>query len=127
MKTVPVRIQKAVDPDVAALLDDSDDSRFGSDVEDLDEDFVLNANLPDETEDVEFEKKLELNLDNKEYEYVMDYSKNNVVESSETLVSEKARERRPLDEQFDLVRFTCFNLFFLWHLHVKVITQFGII
>ncbi|KAI3711368.1 hypothetical protein L2E82_41395 [Cichorium intybus] len=48
VKTVPVRIQKAIDPEVAALLDDSDVSRFGSDVEDLEEDFVFNANLPDD-------------------------------------------------------------------------------
>ncbi|KAF5198272.1 Low temperature viability protein, partial [Thalictrum thalictroides] len=41
-KTFGVKVQKAVDPEVAALLDDDDDlSRFGSDVEDLEEDFVV--------------------------------------------------------------------------------------
>ncbi|KAJ7966829.1 protein LTV1-like [Quillaja saponaria] len=43
-KTVGVRIQKVVDPEVAALLDESDLSRFGSDVDDLEEDFVVQAN-----------------------------------------------------------------------------------
>ncbi|XP_061356887.1 uncharacterized protein LOC133301284 [Gastrolobium bilobum] len=47
-KTASVRVQKAVDPDVAALLDDSDLSRFGSDLEDLEEDFVVQANLHEE-------------------------------------------------------------------------------
>ncbi|KAF5943217.1 hypothetical protein HYC85_020859 [Camellia sinensis] len=59
-RTVGVRIQKVVDPEVVALLDDSDLSRFGSDDEDLEEDFVVKANLLDEAEDVEFDKKLNL-------------------------------------------------------------------
>ncbi|XP_071710737.1 uncharacterized protein [Rutidosis leptorrhynchoides] len=107
VKTVPVRIQKAIDPEVAALLDDSDDSRFGSDVEDLEEDFVLNANLPDESADVDFNKTLnsseDSNLIKKEEEYTTYYGrdKNNV--SSENLVDTKPRERRTLDEQFDML------------------------
>lgn len=44
-KTTSVRVQKAVDPEVAALLDDSDVSRLGSDDEDLEEDFVVQANI----------------------------------------------------------------------------------
>ncbi|KAL6995767.1 hypothetical protein U1Q18_005903 [Sarracenia purpurea var. burkii] len=59
-RTVGVRIQKAADPEVAALLNDSDLSQFGSDVEDLEEDFVVKANLHDEVEDVEFDTKLNL-------------------------------------------------------------------
>ncbi|KAI3726786.1 hypothetical protein L1987_66592 [Smallanthus sonchifolius] len=106
VKTVPVRIQKAIDPEVAALLDDSDQSRFGSDVEDLEEDFVINANLPDESEDVELDKKLitteESNANSKEDEYYTKHSQDIIV-SSETLVGAKPRERRPLDEQFDLL------------------------
>ncbi|CAN0872337.1 Protein LTV1 homolog [Linum grandiflorum] len=48
-KTIGARIQKVVDPEVAALLDyDSDMSRFGSEVEDLEEDFVVQANLSEE-------------------------------------------------------------------------------
>ncbi|CAL5349338.1 unnamed protein product [Camellia sinensis] len=58
-RTVGVRIQKAVDPEVVALLDDSDLSRFGSN-DDLEEDFVVKANLLNEAEDVEFDKKLNL-------------------------------------------------------------------
>ncbi|XP_030503709.2 uncharacterized protein LOC115719003 [Cannabis sativa] len=51
-KTVGIKVKKAVDPEVAALLDDdSDASRFGSDVEDLEEDFVIQANLPKDTDD----------------------------------------------------------------------------
>lgn len=121
VKTVPVRIQKAIDPEVAALLDDSDVSRFGSDVEDLEEDFVFNANLPDESEDVEHDSKLtfteESSLNSKKEEHIIHYSQNKIVESSdidevingnladsETVVCAKPRERRLLDEQFDLVR-----------------------
>ncbi|KAL7001182.1 hypothetical protein U1Q18_002334 [Sarracenia purpurea var. burkii] len=59
-KTVGVRIQKAADPEVAALLNDSDLSQFGSDVEDLEEDFLVKTNLRDEVEDVEFDTKLNL-------------------------------------------------------------------
>lgn len=118
-----MRIQKAIDPEVAALLDDSDSSRFGSDVEDLEEDFVFNANLADESEDVELDKKFTLpeesNVNSKEEDYDTYYSKDNVVEEvkngnlvgSETLVGGKPRERRPLDEQFDLVRISCSNFF----------------
>ena len=55
-KTVNVRVQRAVDPEVSALLDDSDAaSRFGSDDEDLEEDFVIKANLPDGDEEEEEE------------------------------------------------------------------------
>ncbi|KAF5196839.1 Low temperature viability protein, partial [Thalictrum thalictroides] len=51
-KTFGVKVQKAIDPEVAALLDDDDDlSRFGSNVEDLEEDFVVQANLPEEGEE----------------------------------------------------------------------------
>lgn len=119
-----MRIQKAIDPEVAALLDDSDSSRFGSDVEDLEEDFVFNANLADESEDVELDKKFTLpeesNVNSKEEEYDTYYSKDNVVEEvkngnlvgSETLVGGKPRERRPLDEQFDMVRISCSSFLF---------------
>ncbi|GAB2268131.1 hypothetical protein Dimus_003110 [Dionaea muscipula] len=44
-KTHNVRVQKALDPEVVALLED-DGSRFGSDAEDLEEDFIVQANLP---------------------------------------------------------------------------------
>ncbi|KAJ7957825.1 protein LTV1-like [Quillaja saponaria] len=58
-KTVGVRIQKAVDPEVAALLDDSDVSLLGSDVEDLEEDFIVQANQFGE-ENVPVDNKLNL-------------------------------------------------------------------
>ncbi|KAK6938901.1 hypothetical protein RJ641_032409 [Dillenia turbinata] len=57
-KTVGVRIQKVVDPEVSAMLDDSYLSRFGSDVDELDEDFVVQANLPDEEDDLDVDEKL---------------------------------------------------------------------
>ncbi|KAL6125627.1 hypothetical protein ACLB2K_073683 [Fragaria x ananassa] len=57
-KTVNVRVQRAVDPEVSALLDDSDTaSRFGSDDEDLEEDFVIKANLPDGDEEEKEEEE----------------------------------------------------------------------
>ncbi|KAJ4962931.1 hypothetical protein NE237_022870 [Protea cynaroides] len=51
-RTMGLMIQKAVDPEVAALLDGDDLSSFGSDVENLEEDFVVQANLPEQEEDV---------------------------------------------------------------------------
>nr|KYP61616.1 Protein LTV1 isogeny [Cajanus cajan] len=78
-KTTSVRIQKAVDPEVAALLDDSDVSRLGSDVEDLEEDFVVRANLDEDDEE-----------------------KDHGVPGVDC-VGEKPRVRRLLDEQFDLL------------------------
>ncbi|CAJ1942169.1 unnamed protein product [Sphenostylis stenocarpa] len=61
-KTTSVRVQKAVDPEVAALLDDSDVSRLGSDVEDLEEDFVVQANLLKDEDDEEKNKECNLNI-----------------------------------------------------------------
>ncbi|KAA8528707.1 hypothetical protein F0562_036062 [Nyssa sinensis] len=119
-KTAGVRIQKAVDPEVAALLDDSDFSRFGSDVDDLEEDFVVNANLP-EAEDVEFDKKLSL-IENPELnrEEINDSNISRYEETMMNLVGadevrshpldarvnsnvEKPRVRRLLDDKFDLL------------------------
>ncbi|CAI0435871.1 unnamed protein product [Linum tenue] len=77
-KTVGVRIQKVVDPEVTALLDDSDLSRFGSDVEDLEEDFVIRANLAEEGHQDE-----------------------NVEQRGGGDLIVEARPRRLLDEQFD--------------------------
>ncbi|KAF7833478.1 protein LTV1-like protein [Senna tora] len=117
-KSTNVRIQKGVDPEVAALLDDSDVSRFGSDVEDLEEDFVVQANLPEgEEEEEEEEEKLHMS-DRINSEVVI--NKNNsgsskVVDDLGSVkavtngvagvdyVNEKPRVRRLLDEQFDLL------------------------
>lgn len=41
-------VRKAVDPEILAQLDKSDDSEFGSDVENLEEDFVVQANILEE-------------------------------------------------------------------------------
>lgn len=115
-KTVGVKIQKVLDPEVAALLDDSDLSRFGSDAEDLEEDFVVNANLPEEQEDLELDKRLSLVEVNKEesnksniscpQDNIVDFIdevRSNIPNARMGLVGEKPRVRRPLDEQFDLL------------------------
>lgn len=119
--TTSVRVQKAVDPEVAALLDDSDLSRFGSDVEDLEEDFVLQANNlhedvdDDDDEEEEGEKKERVcNGASFGEGSMMNRNENNAHVSAHTTVAvdevvhcagEKPRARRLLDEQFDLVGF----------------------
>ncbi|GAB4842880.1 hypothetical protein Ancab_012859 [Ancistrocladus abbreviatus] len=109
-KTVNLRVQKAVDPDIVALLDDNN-SPFGSDVEDLEEDFVIQANLPEDGTDVVVDKSLNpagepkgmmsasysLGLDGKPAEAG---SHSNGEESS---ADGMLRVRRLLDEQFDLL------------------------
>lgn len=121
-KTVGVRIQKAVDPEVVALLDDSDLSRFGSDDEDLEEDFVVKANLPDGAADAEFDEKLSLveksGRSRKEIvESSGSHSQGNIFNfvgavevrnpqpvAEAYCTGEKPRSRRAIDEQFDMVR-----------------------
>ncbi|XP_052201589.1 uncharacterized protein LOC127807623 [Diospyros lotus] len=121
-RTVGVRLQKAVDPEVAALLDDSDLSRFGSDDdEDLEEDFVVKANLPNELVETDFDEKLSLVeksvLNRTEIiqskasdsqgnmpEFVgAERDRNYPRATSEYCTDEKPRVRRLLDEQFDLL------------------------
>ncbi|KAH0671514.1 hypothetical protein KY290_026270 [Solanum tuberosum] len=106
-KTVGVRVQKAVDPEVAALLDDSDLSRFGSDEEDLEleEDFVITANLPDEADTVELDKNLSL-LERSDVDKLGSNDTAGHVQRNEAKfasIEEKPRARRPLDEQFDML------------------------
>ncbi|KAM7514094.1 hypothetical protein LguiA_003677 [Lonicera macranthoides] len=122
-KTVGMRIQNAVDPEVAALLDESDLSRFGSDIEDLEEDFVVNASLSEEPSHLEPDKKLplvmELDIKKKERSKTYSYCPNENITCflsgdgvgnhmcyirEGSVVDEKARVRRPLDEQFDLMK-----------------------
>lgn len=116
-KTVGVRVQKAVDPEVAALLDDSDLSRFGSDDEDLEleEDFVITANLPDGADNVELDKNLRL-IERSDVDKVGSNDTAGPVQRNEAkfaTIEEKPRARRPLDEQFDMV--SClFLLYFLF-------------
>lgn len=131
-KTTSVRVQKAVDPEVAALLDDSDVSRLGSDVEDLEEDFVLQANL---LEDDDEEKNRICNKTSFPEESLVNRNPNSAhalqvsAHSRDTddyepfhgvtdgvpgvdCVGEKPRPRRLLDEQFDLVSFPIHNILF---------------
>ena len=119
-KTVGVRVQKVVDPDVAALLDDNDLSWFGSDVEDLEEDFVVRANQNeglDVDEEVNFVEESEV-INELTYEYGSSSYRENAVDhvhedkvgslpvrDGNDYVDEDLRVRRPLDDQFDLVRF----------------------
>ncbi|KAG1328329.1 protein LTV1 [Cocos nucifera] len=112
-KTVGVKVQKAVDPDVAKLLDDDDLSRFGSDVEDLEEDFVVKANLPEAQDEINEEEGLgrgekvvakeEVGVarDSRWAEKENEFAQGNG--EDELKGGEKPRVRRLLDEQFDLL------------------------
>nr|POE84289.1 protein ltv1 like [Quercus suber] len=122
-KTVGVRLQKAVDPEVAALLDDSDLSQFASDDEDLEEDFVVQANLAEEEEEEEevdnrlniveeIEEKPENEVDKagaSGQQEVVDSLVfqngvgNQMVKEGDEIVGDKPRAPRLLDEQFDLL------------------------
>ncbi|TKY72375.1 LTV1-like protein [Spatholobus suberectus] len=123
-KTTSVRVQKAVDPEVAALLDDSDLSRLGSDVEDLEEDFVVQANLHEDEDDGEkghvcngmnFAEASVINGNRNNVQVLQVSACSEVTDDSGPLdgitdgvpgvdcVGEKPRARRLLDEQFDLL------------------------
>lgn len=109
-KTVGVKVQNAIDPEIAALLDDDDLSRFGSDVEDLEEDFVVQANLCEEGEDGSTDNKFSVAEDferatgsqniihNKSFgdEIFEDADVDHVEDAVD-----KPRTRRLLDDQFD--------------------------
>ncbi|XP_073288174.1 uncharacterized protein [Primulina huaijiensis] len=103
-KTVGVRLQKVLDADVAAMLDDSDSSKFESDVEDLEEDFVVRANLLEGAFDDDIDAKL-----NPSGESMAGHTQSGNfggpenVDANSGLVDKKPRVRRPLDEQFDLL------------------------
>uniref|UniRef100_A0A1J3ECD0 Protein LTV1-like protein n=1 Tax=Noccaea caerulescens TaxID=107243 RepID=A0A1J3ECD0_NOCCA len=94
-RTVNVKVQKVIDlePEVAALLEKSDESEFGSDVEDLEEDFVIQATLTEQGEtsgvsdinELEFPKRPVGGRDR----------------GSAKPVDEKPRVPREIDEQFD--------------------------
>ncbi|XP_062211385.1 uncharacterized protein LOC133912584 [Phragmites australis] len=92
-KTAPVRrVERAVDPDVARLLDESDVSHGGSENEGLEEDFVIMANQAEGDEEVAEEEKEEGNG-----------VFSDVEEEEEFEDEPKPRVRRLLDEQFDLL------------------------
>ena len=112
--TAGVRVQKVVDPEVAALLDDND-SRFGSDIEDLEEDFVISANLPEDETDAKLDKKQNFmdgpiessevkasDLQEKVTQSFVGKGKNIINDGSDK-IDENPRVRRLLDEQFDMV------------------------
>lgn len=124
-KTINVRLKKVLDPEIAAMLDDSNSSNFGSDVEDLEEDFVVKANILEGGDGEELDEKLiSEELDEKstgeELSEKLNFSarsrfdcllaQDSIVSGStenrssvSCLGDEKPRARRPLDEQFDLV------------------------
>ncbi|KAI4374946.1 hypothetical protein MLD38_012878 [Melastoma candidum] len=112
--TVNVRVQKAYDPEVAALLDDSDLSRFASDDGELDEDFVVQANCTEER-DNEAHAKLECIR-------MSDQNRSNANDAVEKIQGgfqemamshleghysdndlDQSRVRRLVDEQFDML------------------------
>ncbi|GAA0147574.1 hypothetical protein LIER_07239 [Lithospermum erythrorhizon] len=104
-KTVNVKIQRAVDPEIVQLLDDdSDVSSAGSDSDDLEEDFVIKANLPEESVEEDFNKKLNL-VEKSEIggieRKVLELSVSE--EKSVDIDRENLRARRLLDEQFDML------------------------
>ncbi|KAK7314306.1 hypothetical protein VNO77_39522 [Canavalia gladiata] len=115
-KTASVRVQKAVDPEVAALLDDSDLSRFGSDSEDLEEDFVVLANVHEDEDGgeedhvsngVNFAKEPVINngqiLQVSAHSGItVDFGPLDGVTGVDCAL-DKPRARRLLDEQFDLL------------------------
>ncbi|KAK3231736.1 hypothetical protein Dsin_003617 [Dipteronia sinensis] len=116
-KSVGVKVQRAVDPEVAALLDDGDLSRFGSDVEDLEEDFIVQANCPEEGVDLDADEQFDLVEKDEVTHAVVDDEfvsfgdrgnvigeiKQQVEEAGNGSVSDKPQARRPLDDQFDLL------------------------
>ncbi|OWM80894.1 protein LTV1 homolog [Punica granatum] len=111
-QSVNVKVQKVFDPEVAALLDDNDLSRFGSDIEDLEEDFVVQANCPESGGNV-MDQKLNLLRISEAAKGVTDNLNTSVHLEKQTTdvyedgnseyVTEKPRVRRLLDEQFDLL------------------------
>ncbi|TXG52134.1 hypothetical protein EZV62_021303 [Acer yangbiense] len=138
-KSVGVKVQRAVDPEVAALLDDGDLSRFGSDVEDLEEDFIVQANCPEEGVDLDADEQFDLVKEDEVTHEVVDNEfvsfgdrgnvigeiKQQVEEAGNGSVSDKPRARRPLDDQFDLVRLFsfsyCFVIFF-WMVAISMLS-----
>lgn len=105
--TVGVRLQKAVDPDVDALLLDSDDFSTS----DLEEDFVLQANIHEEGDDIHAEgvdDVIDKNLTKEDDEHNAQESEDDEFGAEDdNIAGEKARVRRLLDEQFDEVTFLC--------------------
>lgn len=81
------------------LLDDSDLSRFGSDVEDLEEDFVLVANQPEGEEEEEENEDVHVKKIGADVE--VGYENESVSDGPDD--GAQQRVRRLLDEEFDEV------------------------
>ncbi|XP_062215504.1 uncharacterized protein LOC133916039 [Phragmites australis] len=88
------RVERAVDPDVARLLDESDVSHGGSEDEGLEEDFVVMANRAEGDEEVEEEEE-------EGNDVFSDVEDGEEFENAED--EPKPRVQRLLDEQFDLL------------------------
>lgn len=100
---VGVRVQKVVDLDVAALLDETD-SRFGSDVDELEEDFVIKANLSDQVEGAVDEATDKPLIGREEHGECSSHAREVQLNlGGDEWATEKPRVWRLLDEQFDLV------------------------
>lgn len=104
-KTVNARLNKVVDPEIAAMLDDSNSSDVGSDVEDLEEDFVVKANLFEGSDGEEHDEDEKLRVRDPPIVSVSTERSSSHVDNEKPshVDNEKPRVRRPLDEQFDLV------------------------
>lgn len=99
------RYPRVVDEEVAALLDDDSDdaSRFGSDVEDLEEDFVVKASLPEGPVELGLER-LSLREEGSSKAEVMRTNNDSVLPGAqERLLEPVQRPRRMIDDQFDMV------------------------
>lgn len=115
-KTIDVRLNKVLDPEIAAMLDDTNSSNFGSDVEDLEEDFVVKANLCEGRVGEEHHEKLIGEKLDEKLSFAAGSTVNHL-QGQDSIVSgstenrslasclgdTKPRVRRPLDEQFDLL------------------------
>ncbi|PIN01421.1 hypothetical protein CDL12_26071 [Handroanthus impetiginosus] len=119
-RSVGIRLQKVLDPEVAAILDDSDSSKFGSDIEDLEEDFIARANLLDGPVVEEIDEKLNRATGSRVDDHLQCQNPNVPGERKNgayvaSLDSDKPRVRRPLDEQFDLRVTVDDNVSNLWY------------
>jgi len=116
-KTVNVRVHKAVDAEIAKLLEE-DESEFGSDIEDLEEDFVVQANLAEDSErcviyvekslsSVSMPQEEELaESDAMTLDGVLSQAPSHSILELDQGFSDKPRVQRLLDKQFDLVSVT---------------------
>lgn len=117
-----------IDPDVNRLLDDSDLSRFGSDVDDLEEDFVLMANQPDGEEE-EKNEKIHVKKINADVDVKHESGSDDEVDD-EPDYSAQHRVRRPVDEEFDevsgLLTYLALRsgIIFVWSYPSYLITDF---